>query len=178
LLDKLINSSPDISDHVSADCSSATLYVDSVLVIPQPQQPPHYWVSSIYSTTTYAYGIVNDPENMKHSYNDGSFTQLYGGNYGDGAEIVGSMNRPAHGHIYLWGHSYSGYYTHLYVSVSNNGINWYDTTIPVQTVDYRSGTYWIDCGSYGSDFRYLKLKAIDDNGMSARLLVDSVKVIP
>ncbi len=163
---------------VYADQAPATLYVDSVLVIPQPQQSPHYWVSSIASTTPYGYGAINDPENMKHSYNDGSFTQLYGGNPGDGAEIVGTLNRASHGHIYLWGYSYSGYYTHLYSSVSNNGYTWYDTTIPVQTVDYRSGTYWIDCGSYGSDFRYIKLKAIDDNGMSARLLVDAVKVVP
>lgn len=84
-----------------ADQAPSILYVDSVLVIPSPQQSQYYWVSSITSTTTYGYGAVNDPNNMIHSYNDGSFTQLYGGNYGDGAEIVGAMNRDAHGHIYF-----------------------------------------------------------------------------
>ena len=81
---------------------------------------------------------------MRGSSNDGSYVQLWGGNYGDGGQIVGWMNQEAHGHIYLYGHSGSGYYTHLYTFVSyNNNNDWTQTS--VQTI---TGTNdrWIDCG--------------------------------
>jgi hypothetical protein len=86
------------------------------------------------------------------------------------------MNQAAHGHIYIYGHSGSGYYTHLYTYVSyNNNNDWTQTS--VQTV---SGTNdrWIDCGSYSGSFRYIAIVGIDDNGMSANIFLDSVKVQP
>jgi hypothetical protein len=162
---------------VYADQAPSVLYVDSVLVIPQPQQfSPHYWVASVVSTTTYAYGQIHNPTGLNHSYNDGSYVQLYGGNYGDGAGIVGAMSGDAHGHIYLYGYSAAGYYTHMYVYVSYNNYNdW--TEITRQTV-YPSSAGWIDCNYYGGNFRYIKIVAIDDNGMSACLNLDSVRVVP
>jgi hypothetical protein len=110
------------------------------------------------------------------SSNDGSYVQLWGGNPGDGGQIVGWMSQTANGHIYLYGHSGPGYYTHLYTFVSyNNNYDWTQTS--VQTV---SGTNdrWIDCGSYSGNFRYIAIAAIDDNGMSANIFIDSVKVNP
>jgi hypothetical protein len=84
------------------------------------------------------------------------------------------MNDVAHGHIYLYGYSASGYYTHLYVYVSyNNNYDW--TRTSVQTV-YPSSAAWIDCGSYSGNFRYIAIAAIDDNGMSANIYIDSVRV--
>jgi hypothetical protein len=86
------------------------------------------------------------------------------------------MNREAHGHIYLYGYSYTGYYTHLYVYVSYyHDSGWIH--VSNQTVNPGSA-HWIYCGSYGSNFRYIAIVAINDKGMSANLFVDSVKVIP
>jgi len=115
-------------------------------VIPQPQQfSPHYWVTNVVSTTKYGDGSIANPDGLAHSYNDGNFVQLYGGNPDDGYEIVGAMNGDAHGHIYLWGYSAAGYYTHLYVYVAyNSGGPWYQPTIGVQTVNYNDGIHWID----------------------------------
>jgi hypothetical protein len=138
--------------------------------------PPHYYVSSIAQTGTWGAGAVNNPNGLIGSSNDGSYVQLWGGNPGDGGQIVGWMSQTANGHIYLYGHSGPGYYTHLYTFVSyNNNYDWTQTS--VQTV---SGTNdrWIDCGSYSGNFRYIAIAAIDDNGMSANIFIDSVKVNP
>ena len=142
-----------------------------------PSPPPDpYYVSSITHTQAYGYGAVNNQNGLTGNSNDGSYVQLWGGNYNDGGQIVGWMNQEAHGHIYLYGHSGDGYYTHLYVYVSyNNNNDWTQTS--VQTV---SGTNdrWIDCGSYSGNFRYIAIVGIDNNGMSANIFLDSVKVQP
>ena len=131
-------------------------------------------MSSIAQYTTWANGVVNNPTALTGDSNDGNYAQIYGGNYNDGGNIVGWMNAEAHGHIYLYGYSFSGYYTHLYVYVSYNNYNdWTQTS--VQTV-YPSSAGWIDCGYYGGNFRYIAIAALDDNGMSANLLIDSVQV--
>jgi hypothetical protein len=143
---------------------------------PPPPPPPSYYVSSIVAYTPYGYGVVNNPYGLIGSSNDGSYAQIYGGNLNDGGNIVGFMNAPAHGNIELYGYSAPGYYTHLYVYVSyNNNNDWVLTR--VQTV-YPGSAAWINCGSYGSNFRYIAIAAIDDNGMSANILIDSVKVTP
>jgi hypothetical protein len=132
-------------------------------------------VSSIASHSTYGYGSVNNPNGLIGNSNDGSYVQIYGGNGGDGGNIVGVMNGQATGTIYIYGYSASGYYTHLYVYVSTNDNTW--TRTSVQTVNPGSAG-WINCGSYSGTFNYIAIAAIDDNGMSANLLIDSVKVTP
>jgi len=151
------------------------VYLDSVLVIPQQQQSQNYWVSKINATYSSRAGFVSNPDGLKHSYNDGSFVQIYGANPGDGGNIDGEMNAVSNGHIYLWGYSAAGYSSHLYVFVSYyHDSGWVQAS--VQSVD-PSEPHWIDCNS-GSNFRYIAIVAINDNGMRANLFVDSVKVIP
>jgi len=141
---------------------------------PPPPPPPHYYVSSIVSYDTWEYGSVSNPNGLTGSSNDGSYARIYGGNPGDGGVIAGWMNEVATGDIELYGYSASGYYTHLYVYVSYyNNYDW--TLTKVQTV-YPGSAHWIDCGSYSGDFRYIAIAAIDDNGMSANIYIDSVKV--
>ena len=152
------------------------LFADGIgLGEPSPPADP-FWVSSITYTQAYGSGAVNNPNGLIGSSNNGNYVQLWGGNPGDGGQIIGWMNQVAHGHIYLYGHSGSGYYTHLYTYVSyNNNNDWTQTS--VQTV---SGTNdrWIDCGSYSGNFRYIAIVGIDDTGNSANIFIDSVKVQP
>ena len=132
-------------------------------------------MSSIAQYSTWANGAVNNPSNLIGDP-DGYYAQIYGGNYNDGGNIVGWMNDVATGHIYLYGYSGDGYYTHLYVYVSyNNNNDWTQTSVQTVYGD-GSGPYWIDCGSYSGSFRYIAIAAIDDNGMSANIFIDSVKV--
>lgn len=134
-----------------------------------------YYVSSYVSTTAYGYGAVNNPNGLVGNHNNGDYVQLWGGNYGDGGSIVGWMDKTASGHIYLYGYSGSGYYTHLYTFVSyNNNNDWTQTSVQTVYGD-GSGPHWIDCGS-ASNFRYIAIAAIDDNGMSANIFIDSVQV--
>jgi rhodanese-related sulfurtransferase len=129
------------------------------------------YVSSIADYGTWGAGGCNNPNNAVGSP-DGNYAQLYGGNYNDGAFIVGWVGDIS-GEVYIYGYSYSGYYTHLHVYTSyNNNYDW--TEIGVFTVSSDS-PQWIDCG-YGSNFRYIAIAGIDDNGMSARMEIDSVRV--
>ena len=48
------------------------------------QYYPYIYVSS----TTYGNGAVNNPTNILGNAPDGAYTQLYGGNYGDGGMVV------------------------------------------------------------------------------------------
>jgi hypothetical protein len=149
---------------------SAYLKVDSIHVIRR-----EYYVSSINSYGTSGAGNVANPNNLIGSVNDGQYTVLYGGNYGDGGWIIANINTASTGHVYVYGYSYPGYYTHLIVSVSYDGTTW--TTISSQTVYPTSSPYNIDCGSTSITFRYIKLNAIDDYGLSARLVADAVHVV-
>lgn len=139
--------------------------------------PITYYVASIAQTGTWGYGSVNNPNNLRYEQPDGYFVQLWGGNYGDGGQIVGYMNQVAHGDIWLYCYSGTGYYTHIYTYVSyNNNNDWTQTS--VQTV-YGDGTgaHWIKFGSYSGNFRYIAIAAIDDNGMSANIFIDAVNVV-
>lgn len=136
--------------------------------------PPSYYVSSINSYGHGGAGSVTNPNNLIGA-NDGQYTTLYGGNRGDSGWIVGKMNTAAAGHVYIYGYSSTGYYTHLIVSTSSDGISW--ATLSSQTVNPTSGPYYINCGSTTYPFTYLKLTGTDDTGMSARLNVDAVHVL-
>jgi hypothetical protein len=133
-------------------------------------------VSSItdYSWYGSSAGVAN-PNNLIGSSNDGQYAEIYAGNYHDEAMIVGAMNAVAHGHVELYGYSASGYYSHLYVYVSYDYSNWYQVTS--QTVNPGSA-HWIDCGYYSGSFRYIAIVAYNDQGLSGRIYVDSVKVTP
>jgi len=141
-----------------------------------PSEPITYYVSNVYDWTVHGYGAVNNRQGLLGSVPDGSYVQLYGGNRNDGGQIIGYMNAVAHGDIWVYGYSGTGYYTHFYVYVSNDYVNW--QLVKVQTVyGDGKGADWISCGSYSGNFRYIGLAAIDDNGMSANIYIDAVNVI-
>ncbi|MCW4000400.1 MAG: hypothetical protein NWE93_09185 [Candidatus Bathyarchaeota archaeon] len=136
----------------------------------------HYVSNYLSPPTTWGQGAVNNPSGLVGDYNDRSYVQLWGGNYGDGGLIIGQMADTSTGGINLWGYSGTGYYSHVYVFVSYN--NYYDWDQVVCLTVYGDGTgpHWIYCGSWWNDFRYIAIVAIDDNGMSANFFVDSVQV--
>jgi len=134
-----------------------------------------YWVSGIVTTETYGAGAVYNPNGLIGNTNSGSYANLCGPNNGDGGAIVGYMNDEAHGKIHLYGYSAPEYQTHLYVYVSYDYQNW--TLTKVQTVN-PDPPHWIDCGSHSSNFRYIAIAAIDDEGYSANIHIDSACVTP
>jgi hypothetical protein len=158
---------------VYADYYPSVLYVDSVLVIPSPSQPPSYWVAN---TTYYADGgSVSDHENLAGSYPDGDFAHIYCGNYPDMAQIYGSMNREASGQVKVYGNSYSGYHSDLYVYVSDDYENW-DQVGSEVTVTATS-PYWIDFGQATDSFLYIVAVGYD-SANSVKLDLGSVRVAP
>ena len=152
------------------------IYGNRLLTLPAYSPYPH--VSSIAGYTTYGHGSVNNPNGLIGSAPDGSYVQLYGGDYGDGGHIVGQLNTAASGNIWVYAYSGNGYYTHFYTFVSyNNNYDW--TQTKVQTVvGNGGGGQWINCGSYNGNFRYVGLAGYDDNGMSASIYIDAVQIRP
>jgi len=158
---------------VYADVYPSVLYVDSVLVIPSPSQSPHFWVTD---TTYYVDGgSVSNHENLAGSFPDGDFAHIYCGNPPDMAQIYGTMNREASGNVKVYGNSYSGYYSDLYVFVSDDYENW-DQVGSKVTVTATS-PYWIDFGPSSGSFLYIVVVGYD-SANSVKLDLDSIWVIP
>ncbi|MDR2204203.1 MAG: S1 family peptidase [Nitrososphaerota archaeon] len=140
------------------------------------KSPIHQYVSGIESKTTLGYGAVNNWNGLIGNTPDGSYVQLYGGNYGDGGHVVGQMNSVSSGDIWVYAYSGNGYYTHFYTYVAYN-YNGPWTLTKVQTVyGNGGGAQWINCGYANSGFRYIGLAGYDDNGMSANIFIDAVLV--
>jgi len=89
---------------------------------------------------------------------------------------LGSGGGFSRGCIYFHGYSVSGYYSHLYFYVSQN--NNYDWQLVKSLYVYSSTPSWIDMGQAPSDFKYIAVVGIDDQGLSANLMIDAVRVIP
>jgi len=130
----------------------------------------------VTNTTYYVDGgSVSDHENLAGSYPDGDFAHIYCGNHPDMAQIYGSMNREASGQVEVYGNSYSGYYSDLYVYVSDDYENW-DQVGSEVTVTATS-PYWIDFGPSTGSFLYIVVAGYDDPN-SVKLDLDSVRVTP
>ena len=131
-----------------------------------------YSVSSISGTTNYGAGNANSANNLIGNQ-DGAYANLWGGNPGDGGNIVGVMNAASGGNIYIYGYSTSGYYSDLYVYVSTDNQHW--TQIGNALRITQSTPYWISIGSYMGDFSYIAVAGYD-TGYSVNLHLDAVKV--
>jgi hypothetical protein len=131
-----------------------------------------YSVSSIISTTNYGYGNANNANNLIGSQ-DGQYANIWGGNPGDGGNIIASMNAESGGNIYIYGYSTNGYYSDLYVYVSWDNYHW--TQIGSMLRITQSTPYWISIGSYTGDFSYIAVAGYD-TGYSVNLHLDAVKV--
>ncbi len=142
------------------------------------QYYPYIYVQS----TAYGQGAANNPTYLLGSGPDGSYTQLWGGNPYDGGQVVsmmtgslGSGGGYSRGHIYIYGYSVSGYYSHLYVYVSNTNNNDWRSVNNFYVSSSTPG--WIDVGT-ASDFKYIAVVGYDDSGWSCNLMVDAIRVIP
>jgi hypothetical protein len=153
---------------------SANVNLDAVHVIDASENI----VSSINSQGHSSGGSVNNP-NYLIGANDGQYTHLHASNSGDYAWIVGKMNTPAAGHVYVYGYSVTGtgggYVSHLVVSVSSDGYTW--TTLSDQMISPGSSPYNIDCGSTTYSFNYIKFYVDYHYGYSAGLNLDAVHVL-
>jgi hypothetical protein len=131
-------------------------------------------ISSIVNSQTcgIGYGSVSNPTNLIGTQN-GNYAGIYGGNPGDGGEIVGQMNTLSGGNIYVYGYSTSGYYSNLYVYVSMDDNTWYQ--IGSYTTVSSTTPYWINAGSYMGDFKYIAVVGYDSYD-SVNLHLDAVKV--
>jgi hypothetical protein len=159
---------------VYADYAPSVLDVDSVLVIPSlPLQSSYYYVTS---TTYYTDGgSVNNHENLAGNSNDGNFAYIYCGNPPDMAQIYGAMNGEASGQVEIYGNSYSGYYSDLYVFVSSDYQNWDQVGSKVTVTS--TSPYWINFGQASGSFLYIVLVGYD-SANSVKLDLDSVRVTP
>lgn len=144
------------------------------------QYYPYQHVQSI----VWEAGAVNNPTNIHGPAPDGAYTQLYGGNPGDGGAVVSMMTGSvgddgggfSRGHIYLAGYSVSEYYSHVYIYVSQN--NYYDWQLVNHGYITSSTPSWYDIGQAPSNFKYIAIAGIDDEGWSCNLMLDAVRVIP
>lgn len=142
----------------------------------QPEDPPSpFYASSVsYHGTISGNGAANAWNNILGPGNDDSYAEIYGGNYGDAAAIGVQLNEQTSGEIYLYGYSYSGYYSHIYVYVSND----MQSFTPVSSgYVYPGSPQAIDIG-YASNFRYIYIAGFDDEGLSCRMEIDAISVVP
>jgi hypothetical protein len=158
---------------VYADQAPSVLAVDSVLVIPSPPQSEQYWV---YDADKYEDGgTVYNLEYINGSYHDGNSATIYCPEYQDRADIIGTLNKEAvgGGNIEIYGCSYpGGYLSNMTVYVSNNGEDWYYVNHKLITA---TSPYWIDMGTYGSSFCYVRIVGYR-SAFCVRLLLDCVRV--
>ena|GEM_PF-903766 len=155
------------------------LVVYGNMYVALPRDVSYPYVSSIAGQTVYGYGAVNNPNGLKGSVPDGDYVQLYGGNYGDGANIVGQLNTASSGgNIWMYAYSGNGYYTRVYTFVSNSNNGPWTQTKYQTVIGTGLGGQWINCGSYNGNFQYVAIAAINESGYSAKLFVDAVEVRP
>jgi len=125
------------------------IYLDSVLVIPEPRQTETYYV--YYTSEFEDGGVVNNHQYLRGSYHDANFAQIYCPDAEDMGQIIGTMNEgEASGKIEIYGKTQSGYDSELYVFRSNDYSNWYQ----VGSVQWITSTqpYWINVGTYSGNF--------------------------
>jgi hypothetical protein len=131
-----------------------------------------YIISSVYSYATYGHGSVANPNNIVGEP-DGQYAEIYGGNPGDGGQILGNMNAPSGGYVYAYVYSTAGYYSNLYVYVSYDGQSWSLVGGTYQVIS-SSTPSWVYMGLSPGTFRYIAVCGYDSYD-SVDLHVDAVK---
>ena len=141
----------------------------------------YYWsmcgdnnIASITGYNPIGYGSVTYQTNLIGARN-GNYAHIYGGNYGDGGYIKAQMNALSGGNIYVYGYSVTGYYSMLYLYVSNDDYNW--VQIGGTPVSINPGSAkWISLGQpYMDDFQYICITGYDSGG-SVNLHLDAITV--
>jgi hypothetical protein len=132
------------------------------------------WCSSfVDSAHGYRVHAVDNPTGFTGAQDDGQFTHLHAGEYGDFAWVTGQMSAESSGDVYLTAHSGAGYITHFIVSVSY--YNNYDWEVICDSYAEGTNVQYFHCGDT-SNFRYIGIAVVDDTGYSACLYIDAVHV--
>jgi hypothetical protein len=144
------------------------------------------FATSVYAT--YAYYVVSYAKIGNSNYSniygiesgpDNSYCELYGGDYGDGAVVNVYMDAQisSGAPIYMYGYSYSGYMSHVYVYMSSDNSNWYLVGSGyLDAYSYVGSTTpsYIYVGNAPITGRYIGISAYDGQGWSAKVLVDFI----
>ena len=136
-------------------------------------RPSHVFM--IKQAVPFGSGSITNANNLI-GLRDGKFANIRGTAANAGGQIVGTMDRPVRGDIWIYARSVSTN-THLYTYASFNFNTWTQTS--VQTVFSSGSAQWIHCGaSTNMDVVYLGLAAINDNGNQANIDIDMAIIIP
>jgi len=136
-------------------------------------------VNAQYAQTLVAYapignGSVTNPSGIIGSSPNGSYAQIYGGNAGDGGNIEVQMSAsvPSGSPIYLYGYSASGYYSRIYVYVSNDGYSW---ALVNSGYINNNAAGWIYVGNAPITYRYIAVSGYDGTyGYSVNVYTDCI----
>jgi hypothetical protein len=140
--------------------------------------PPHKDITSIVQSQGYGAGYVSNSDGARWSPPDNDLALIYGVSSGAGGQIVGYMSGVSKGNIWVYAASVHGYNTRLYVYVSNDNKNWYPAPIPSQVVYGGTGWSWVHFGNYNSNFQYIGIAAINNQGQPVNIYIDSAIVTP
>jgi hypothetical protein len=150
------------------------LFLDSVLIIPQPQQSEYYYMYDAYDSYVDG-GSLSHPEYLNGSYTDGNRADIHCSNPPDMVPIYGEMNKDSHGQIEIYGYSGVGYWSNLQVYVSEDSQNWDE--IGDGFLITANSPYWIDIGTPTGNFKYIIVVGYD-NSCSVDLHLDCIRVTP
>jgi hypothetical protein len=131
---------------------------------------------------------INNPTNYILGSNvDGARVTLGSGSKGNKAvinvkmdSVLGNPNNSIRGHVYLYGYSGTWDGSHLMVFVSNDNINWNPNAILDKHLWHPTAPNepprYIDCGYVNTDFKYISIVAINDQGYISQVTLDAVLV--
>jgi hypothetical protein len=153
--------------------SGCMIICDQICQLDQEESPS--WLVSITYTGGSGSYAVDNPSYLLGPNSDSQFAHLHASNYGDCAQIFGELSEESTGTIYIYGCSGSGgYYSDLYVYVSDDGINWsWINTIFAIT---ETTPFAINIGP-ASAINYIAIAGYDC-GNSVCLYLDAVSVYP
>lgn len=128
-------------------------------------------LASPYSST-YGTASVTNRDYITGSNIDFNRAELKAEASGSVARIYTMLSAQSTGRIAINGYSQLGYDSRMIVYVSNDNVNW--NQVSDQQIRGTSN-YWIDCGYYSSQFRYILIVAYDSS-TPAFLKLDAVRV--
>jgi hypothetical protein len=130
---------------------------------------------------TWGHGTLSDP-NYILGAPDGLYTQLYGGNQGDGAYIEVELQpgyNSYNGTLVIDGYSYNNgvnaYYSPVTVNVSTDGVHWSEAYAGTWDPSSSNSPAWTYIGRSVSDVNYVRIGAKDTLD-SADVYIDAISL--
>jgi phage shock protein E len=120
-------------------------------------------------------GTCMNPQYIEGSSNDGNYAYMFCGGYGDMVQIIGTVEQEGtHGGISIYGHTYPGIPSDLYVYTSYDGNNW---NFAGSTTVGNIYSNWIDFDYVTECFNYIAIVGYNSGDVVA-LWLDSVRITP